>query len=94
MGKLGTMTDDAFDGLGSYLGVSGGFLKVLFAFFLYAIIASIIFLVSGNSIAAIVLALPAILFGVYIGMIPPAIIFSIAFLGFLSLMYFLWVRGQ
>jgi hypothetical protein len=92
MGMLGTKTNNAFEGLGNYLSVPGWFLKAAFAMFLYCIIASIVFLVSGNSIAAIILAIPVLGYGVYIGMIPLYILAIITFLAFIGMAYFLWLH--
>lgn len=92
MGMLGVKTNNAFEGLGTYLSVPGWFLKAAFAMFLYCIIASIVFLVSGNSIAAIILAIPVLGYGVYIGMIPLYILAIITFLAFIGMAYFLWLH--
>jgi uncharacterized membrane protein len=89
---LGVKTNNAFEGLGDYLSVPGWFLKAAFAMFLYCIIASIIFLVSGNSIAAVILAIPVLGYGVYIGMIPLYILAIITFLAFIGMAYFLWLH--
>jgi hypothetical protein len=92
IGMLGVKTNNAFEGLGDYLSVPGWFLKAAFAMFLYCIIASIIFLVSGNSIAAVILAIPVLGYGVYIGMIPLYILAIITFLAFIGMAYFLWLH--
>lgn len=89
---LGTKTEGAFTGLATYLSVPGGFLKGLFALILYAIIVSIIFLTSGNSIAALILAIPVLCYCAYIGMIPLGIIFIVTFLAFMGMAYFLWLH--
>lgn len=89
---LGTKTEGAFTGLATYLSVPGGFLKGLFALILYAIIVSIVFLTSGNSIAALILAIPVLCYCAYIGMIPLGIMFIVTFLAFMGMAYFLWLR--
>ena len=92
LGMIGNQTDAAFNGLGSYLAIPGGFLKFLFVVFLYAIIASIVFLVSGNSIAAIILAIPVLGYGAYIGLLPMGVLFTLVFLSFMAMAYYLWLH--
>jgi hypothetical protein len=92
LGVLGTKTDSAFNGLASYLSIPSGFLKGLFALFLYAIIASIVYLVSGDSVAALILAFPIICYGVIIGLIPMAILFVFAFLMGVAMAYYIWLH--
>ena len=92
LGLLGTQTDTAFNGLATYLAVPSGFLKGIFGLFLYAIIASIIFLVSGDSTSSLILAFPAVCFGVLIGLIPVALVFIFVFFMIVTMAYYVWLH--
>jgi len=72
-GAFGTNLTAAFDGLGSYFGVPGGFLAAGFWMFVMLIVAGVVVIGSGNSSVAILVALPILFIGNYLGVIPFAI---------------------
>jgi hypothetical protein len=92
LGQLGNSTNSAFTGLGIYLSAPAGFLKGLFCLFFYAIVASIIFLVSGDSVSSLILAFPIICYGVMVGLIPMALLFVFAFFMAAAMAYYIWLH--
>jgi hypothetical protein len=91
--KLGTQISDAFAGIGEFLGISEQLTAGLWIMLLILSIASIVFLASGNSTGAIVLCIPLVIMGGYLGAIPWTVIFTIGFLVIAYTFYFLWLRG-
>ena len=91
---LGTPIANALSGVGNWLGLgeSGG--ALIWALLLILTIASIIFLNSGNTTAALVLAVPAFLLACYLGTIAIALLFTIAILLVVYTMYHIWLQGM
>lgn len=90
---MGVFTEEAFEGIGEWLGVSGTFVGGLFFFIIYLIAASIIYLTTSNHIAALAICIPVILFAILLGIIPMTFIALIVFLMVVAIAYFVWIRG-
>lgn len=90
---MGIFTQEAFDGIGEWLGVSGTFVGGLFFFIIYLIAASIIYLTTSNHIAALAICIPVILFAILLGVIPMTFMALIVFLLIVGMAYFVWIRG-
>ena len=91
--QLGTATRDAFNGIGSYLGVSGQMAAAMWIILFMLVVASIVFLSSGSTSAAMVITIPIALIGVWVGALPMAALFTIGTIIVLYMMYFIWLRG-
>lgn len=91
--KLGTNVASAFSGIGDFLGIdqelSAGLWILLFAL----TVASIAFISSGNSGVGIILAIPIIFIGAYLGALPMAMIYTVSFALVSYVAYFIWMRG-
>ncbi len=91
--RLGTDIAGAFTGIGTWLGIgqsgAAGIWMMLFAL----TVASIVFLNTGNSTGAVVLAIPIVVMGTYLGAIPMALTFTVGFLAVAYMFYFIWLRG-
>lgn len=91
--RLGTSIANAFDGIGDFFGfgqqISAGMWIMLFAL----TITSIVFLNSGNSAGAMVLTIPVIMMGTYLGAIPVGITFTVGLFIIAYMFYFIWLRG-
>ena len=92
--QLGTTIKSAFDGIGDYLGISGGMTAMAWALFFALTVASIVFLNSGNTTAALILAMPIVILGVAAGAIDMAILFTAAAILILYMGYHIWLRGM
>jgi len=90
---MGVFTEEAFDGLGEWLGVSGTFVGGIFFFIIYLIAASIIYLTTSNHVAALAICIPVILFAILLGVIPIGFMALIIFLMVVAVAYFIWIRG-
>jgi hypothetical protein len=91
--QLGTATQNAFNGIGTYLGVSGQMVAAMWIVLFMLIVASIVFLSSGSTSAAMVITIPIALIGVWVGAIPMAALFAIGTIIVAYMMYFIWLRG-
>ena len=92
--QLGTQITDAFDGIGAYINVSGQAAAGMWIMLFILTVASIVFLNSGNSTAAIVLTIPIMLIGVWVGVIPLALLFTIGAIVVVYTGYHIWLRGM
>jgi len=92
--QLGAATKSAFDGIGDYLNVSGQTVAAIWIMLFVLIVASIVFLNSGNTTAAMVLALPILLIGGWTGALPLAVLFSIGVIVVVLMGHFIWLRGM
>jgi hypothetical protein len=91
--KLGTQISDAFEGIGAFLGISEQMSAGLWLLLFVLSVASIIFLASGNSTGAIVLSIPIVIMGGYLGAIPLTVLFTIGLMIIAYTFYFIWLRG-
>ena len=91
--RLGTDISDAFSGIGSFLGIGENSAAGLWAIVFILTVASIVFLNTGNSMAALVLAIPIVVLMTYVGAIPEAITYVLAIFVAIYAMYFFWLRG-
>jgi len=91
--KLGTSLETAFNGIGNYFGTSGKMVAGIWMWFFIAIVSSIVFLNSGNAIASILLSIPIVILGVFVGVIPMAALFTIGILITVYAVYHLYLRG-
>jgi len=91
--NMGTKIENAFEGIGNFFGISkemaAGSWLMLFAL----TIASIVFLNTGNTTGAIILTIPIIVTGAFLGAIPIAFLFTFGFLAVTYAAYFFWLRG-
>ena len=77
---IGELTYRALEGLGDRFGLSAAFMGSLFFLLIYIVVASIIYMVTGNSVVALAIAIPVILFGNILGIVPLTVVGLIAFL--------------
>jgi hypothetical protein len=91
--KAGVAVASAFSGIATYFGVSSNTVAGIFILMVIAIAASIVFVASGNSIAAIVLTTPLVLMGTWMGLIPVALTLIVAMLLVTYAAYYLFLRG-
>jgi len=91
--RLGTSLAGSISGIGDFLGIGDNSAAGLWAIITILTIASIIFLSSGNSVAALVLTTPVIVMMTYLGAIPEAITYILAIFIVIYAMYFFWLRG-
>ena len=93
-GQLGTSTANAFTGIGEFLGISQQMTAALWIVLFMLIVASIVFLNSGNVGAAMVLTIPIAIIGVISGALPMAFLYTVAIVVVVYMGYFLWLRGM
>lgn len=91
--RLGTSLSNAFSGIGDFLGIGDNSAAGFWALITTLTIASIIFLNTGNSTAALILAVPVIVMMTYLGAIPEALTYVLAIFVVIYSMYFFWLRG-
>lgn len=92
-GQLGPVITASFEGIGSTIGVSTGWAAAAWAMLFIFVVASIVFLNSGNTTAAMILVLPIIILTVWVGAIPMAALFTLAVIIVVYAAYHLWLRG-
>jgi hypothetical protein len=92
--KLGITITNAFEGIGNFLGISGDMAAGLWILLFVLSIMSIIFLGSGNSTGAIILSVPIIVMGAYLGAIPMSLLYTIGMFIVAYVFYFIWLRGS
>ncbi len=93
VGSLGEQTKDAFDGIGTYFGISGDLVGLFWILMLVLLVASIAFLYSGNTTAAIVVAIPIVFIGAWTGTIPLWALFTVGAVLVIYMGYYLFLRG-
>ena len=91
--RLGSNIGNAFTGIGTFLGIGQNSAAGLWAIIFLLTIASIVFLSTGNSTAALILAVPIIVLMTYLGAIPDAVTYVGAIFVAVYAMYFFWLRG-
>ena len=91
--RLGPQISNAFTGIGTWLGITQSMAGGLWALMFILTIASIVFLSSGQGIAAMICTLPIVIGLSYVGAIPFALLFTIVLLLVAYAGYFLILRG-
>lgn len=91
--KLGVQFTAAFVGIGSYFGISTQWAAGLFWALIMCIAAMIVFVYSGNSLAAMILTFPFMLIGNYLGIIPLVVTFTLTILLVIYVGYHVYLRG-
>ncbi len=79
-GNFGARIMLAFGGLGSRYGIPADFLAMLFWGFIMLIVTSVAFALSGNINVGIMVGLPLLFIGSYLGVIPLTLIALLAFI--------------
>ena len=92
--QLGTTVKAAFDGIGTFFGVSGNAVAMMWSLMFILVVASIVFLNSNNPTAALVLAIPIAILAVAAGALPMAALFSAAVILIVYMGYHIWLRGM
>ena len=92
--QLGTAITAAFAGVGDYLGISTKWVVAAWAMLFIVIIASIIFLNSGNTTAAAVLSIPIVILMIWTGALPMALVFTAGIVVLVLVGYYFWLRGM
>lgn len=92
--QLGTTVENAFDGIGNYLGISGQMVAAAWVVLFMLIAASIVFLNSGSTAAAMALVIPIAILGVAVGVLPMAALFTVGAIIVVYMAYFIWLRGM
>lgn len=91
--RMGTDIGGAFTGIGTFLGIGQNSAAGLWAIIFILMIASIVFLNTGNNTAALVLSAPAVVLMTYVGAIPEAITYIVVLFVAIYAFYFFWLRG-
>lgn len=91
--KMGTQIEAAFAGIATFLGVSTQMAGEMWLLLVMLTVASIVFLNSGNTTGAVVLAIPIAVMGAYLGAIPTALLFTVGMFMVAYMFYFIWLRG-
>lgn len=91
--RVGTAIASSFSGIGDYLGISGQMAGGLFLGLIAVTVASIVFISSGNTIAAMVLTIPFVILGNWTGLVPLVFTFVVAIIIVTYTGYHLWLRG-
>lgn len=91
--RLGTDLSNSLSGVGDFLGIGDNSAAGLWAIVTILVISSIVFLSTGDNVASLVLAVPAIVMMTYLGAIPEAITYVITIFVVIYAMYFFWLRG-
>jgi len=92
--QLGTQVKNAFAGVGNYLGVSVGTVAWMWIGLFMVVVASIVFLNSGNTTASLLLTVPIALIGVWTGAIPMALLFTVGVVIVVYMGYYIYLRGM
>ena len=91
--KLPNITVTGFRGVAEWLQISPTILATVFFGFVYIISSSVIYMVTGNGIGALALAVPILLVAAYpLGLIPLAFIFVMALTVFVVFAYYFFLR--
>ena len=91
--KLGAQSTAAFVGIGTTFGISTQWAAGLFWALIMSIAAMIIFVYSGNSLAAMILTFPFMMIGNYLGIIPLVVTFTLTILLVIYVGYHIYLRG-
>lgn len=91
--QLGAQLASAFTSMGSWLGISTAMAGGLFISGVCLFAMYLVFLYSGSTVAAMILAIPFLLIGTWSGLIPLAIMYTVAILVVAYMGYHLWLRG-
>lgn len=91
--KAGSAIASAFNGVGSYFGTTGQTMGGLFITLIAMIVAGFVFFYTGNTIAAMVLAVPMVVMGNWMGLVPLVITFIAAMVLVTYMAYHLYLRG-
>ena len=91
--KLGTDIANSFAGIGTFFGITSGQAAGIWIMLFILTVMSIVFLNSGNSTGAMILAVPIAVMGAYLGAIPLTLLYTIGFLLVAYMGYFVWLRG-
>jgi len=91
--KLGTTITSAFSGIGEFIGISGEMASGLWILLFVLSVMAIIFLGSGNSTGAMILSVPIVVMGAYLGAIPMSLLYTIGMFIVTYVFYFIWLRG-
>jgi hypothetical protein len=91
--RLGPAIGGALTGIGTFLGIGQNSAAGLWAIIFLLTIASIVFLNTSNSSAALVLAIPVVVLLTYLGAIAEAITYVLAILIATYAFYYFWLRG-
>ncbi len=91
--KLGSQIADAFSGIATWLGISAGMAAGMWIVLFMLTIASIVFLNTGNTTGAMILAVPVAVMGGYLGAIPLTLLFTVGIFLVAYMYYFFWLRG-
>lgn len=93
IGNFGTDAITAFNNLGTFLGCGGTFLMGFLWAFLTALVCSLGYLGTKSPIVALVLGLPVLFAGGYLGVIPLVFIVTGTLIAFAYMIYSIWLRG-
>lgn len=92
--RLGTQIATAFTNFGETLNVGAQSAALLWIAFFALTIISVVFLSTGNTTASLVLVVPVLILGAWVGAIPLALLFIITMLVVVYMMYHIWLRGM
>lgn len=92
--RLGASFTASFAGIGTYFGISTQWAAGIFWSIIMSIAAMIVFVYSGNSLAAMILVLPLLLMGNYLGIVPLVVTFVLTILLVVYMGYHIYLRGM
>lgn len=91
--RLGTQINNAFTNLGTTLGITSQWIAFLWIAFFAVTIAAIVYLGTGNTTAALMLTIPVMIYGGYVGAIPLALLLVLVLLIVVYMGYHIWLKG-
>ncbi len=91
--KLGTTIGSAFTGIGTWFGITQGQAAGAWILIFILTVASIVFLSTNNTTGAMILIVPIVVMGAYIGAIPLTLLFTAGLILVMYTGYFFWLRG-
>ena len=89
---LGVDLNAAFEGIGDWLNISGQMVGAIFIALIMALVAGLVYIYTGNGTAAMVISLPILIIGAWLGMVPLAIFFTIIICVVAYMGYHLYLR--
>lgn len=92
--RLGTSLESSFEGIGDFFGISGEATAGLWILLFALTVGSIAFAASGNSGLGVLLAIPVLFLGGYLGAVSMGLIYTGTFLLVAYVTYLVFLRGS
>lgn len=91
---LGTQITNAFTGIGEQFSMTGQEAGMIWIAFFALTIAGIVFVGTGNTTAALISTVPVLITGAAVGALPLALLYVLAIILVIYMMYHIWLRGM